>query len=150
MAGTLPSVIGLGSGGMYLEYVLQEGQGQWGKRVRRTSRMVLSENNFTRFIVSVSRTAGLIHLQTAFNKKYLRLQSENENWIAAVADEPEEDTSKWTCTLFRRELRNGQLTLFLQARNRQSPVGLLNNALNISNISLLLNKHEKNEIFKIK
>ncbi|CAO2825039.1 unnamed protein product [Amaranthus hypochondriacus] len=131
MAGTLPSVIGLGSGGMYLEYVLQEGQGQWGKRVRRTSRMVLSENNFTRFIVSVSRTAGLIHLQTAFNKKYLRLQSENENWIAAVADDPEEDTSKWTCTLFRRELRNGQLTLFLQARNRQSPVGLLNNALNI-------------------
>ncbi|CAO2825044.1 unnamed protein product [Amaranthus hypochondriacus] len=132
MAGTLPSVIGLGFNGMYLEYIADESQGQWHKRVRPTSRMVLSENNFTRFIVTVSRTSGLIHLQTAFNKKYLRLETESGNFIAATADEPEEDRSKWSCTLFRRVLQNGQLGLVLQAQNGQHGVRIFNNSLNVA------------------
>ena len=136
MAGTLPSVIGLGFNGMYLEYIADESQGQWHKRVRPTSRMVLSENNFTRFIVSVSRISGMIHLQTAFNKKYLRLETESGNFITATGDEPEEDRSKWSCTLFRRVFQNGQLGLVLQAQNGQHAVRIFNNSLKVGKISL--------------
>ncbi|CAN0913845.1 hypothetical protein LINGRAHAP2_LOCUS28183 [Linum grandiflorum] len=45
----------------------------------------------------------MVHLKSSYNQKYLRRASEDRNNpnIEAVADEPEEDISKWSCTLFR-------------------------------------------------
>ncbi|CAN0913843.1 hypothetical protein LINGRAHAP2_LOCUS28182 [Linum grandiflorum] len=46
---------------------------------------------------------GMVHLKSSYNQKYLRRASENPTnpGIEAAADEPEEDISKWSCTLFR-------------------------------------------------
>ncbi|KAL8128132.1 uncharacterized protein LOC141720124 [Apium graveolens] len=43
---------------------------------------------------------GLVHLRSCYNNKYLVL-NENNNWIAAKAEKPEEDQSKRSCTLLR-------------------------------------------------
>ncbi|CAN0913838.1 hypothetical protein LINGRAHAP2_LOCUS28182 [Linum grandiflorum] len=53
--------------------------------------------------VQAASRGGMVHLKSSYNQKYLRRASEDPNNpdIAAVADEPEEDISKWSCTLFR-------------------------------------------------
>ncbi|KAL7195980.1 hypothetical protein ACSBR1_036083 [Camellia fascicularis] len=42
----------------------------------------------------------LVYIKCCYNKKYFVRWSPNHWWILATADEPEEDQSKWTCTLF--------------------------------------------------
>ncbi|KAI9071435.1 hypothetical protein K1719_046605 [Acacia pycnantha] len=49
---------------------------------------------------------GLVHIRCCYNNKYwVRWPQEpekaDERWIFAGADEPEEDQSKWSCTLFK-------------------------------------------------
>ncbi|KAL7261228.1 hypothetical protein ACSBR1_006800 [Camellia fascicularis] len=42
----------------------------------------------------------LVHIKCCYNNKYFVRWSPNHWWILATADEPEEDQSKWSCTLF--------------------------------------------------
>uniref|UniRef100_A0A5B6Z2I7 Agglutinin domain-containing protein n=1 Tax=Davidia involucrata TaxID=16924 RepID=A0A5B6Z2I7_DAVIN len=44
---------------------------------------------------------GLVHIRCCYNNKYWVRWSQNHWWIVAGADEPEEDQSKWSCTLFK-------------------------------------------------
>ncbi|PSS21691.1 Natterin-3 like [Actinidia chinensis var. chinensis] len=43
---------------------------------------------------------GLVHIRCCYNNKYWVRWSSSHWWIVAGADEPEEDQSKWSCTLF--------------------------------------------------
>ncbi|KAI9078669.1 hypothetical protein K1719_039418 [Acacia pycnantha] len=44
---------------------------------------------------------GLVHIRCCYNNKYWVRWTQNHWWIVARADEPEEDQSKWSCTLFK-------------------------------------------------
>ncbi|CAN6714470.1 unnamed protein product [Malus baccata var. baccata] len=48
----------------------------------------------------------LVHIKCTTNGKYLRRGDEREWWIVAAGDEPEEDQSHWTCTLFEPQVVN--------------------------------------------
>ncbi|CAK9327296.1 unnamed protein product [Citrullus colocynthis] len=50
---------------------------------------------------------GLVHIRSVYNNKYWVPWSTHHHWIAANADEPNEDISKWSCTLFEPILVNG-------------------------------------------
>ncbi|KAL6337933.1 hypothetical protein AAG906_005398 [Vitis piasezkii] len=43
---------------------------------------------------------GLVHIRCCYNNKYWVRWSKNHWWIVAGADEPDEDQSSWSCTLF--------------------------------------------------
>ncbi|PQQ00698.1 uncharacterized protein Pyn_40092 [Prunus yedoensis var. nudiflora] len=43
---------------------------------------------------------GLVHIRCGYNNKYWVRWSDHHYWIVAGANEPEEDQSKWSCTLF--------------------------------------------------
>ncbi|CAN0913839.1 hypothetical protein LINGRAHAP2_LOCUS28182 [Linum grandiflorum] len=76
-------------------------------------------NPYAKFEVEDSDIGGgMVHLKSSYNQKYLRRASENPTnpGIEAAADEPEEDISKWSCTLFRIN-SNGQ-TLEIQYNGR--------------------------------
>ncbi|KAK9913558.1 hypothetical protein M0R45_037371 [Rubus argutus] len=51
-------------------------------------------------VVSANVGEGRVHLRCCYNKKYLRVFSQSNSYIYALADEPEEDTGTWACTLF--------------------------------------------------
>ncbi|CAA3023403.1 uncharacterized protein LOC111384706 [Olea europaea var. sylvestris] len=55
-----------------------------------------------------SANTGLVHIRCSYNNKYWRKQSENSLWIAALADESNENHSDWSCTLFEPVYVNGQ------------------------------------------
>ncbi|KAL7195973.1 hypothetical protein ACSBR1_036076 [Camellia fascicularis] len=58
---------------------------------------------YAKFEVEMAKTSnakGLVHIRCCFNNKYLVRWTPNHWWIVAGADEPEEDQSKWSCTLF--------------------------------------------------
>ncbi|CAN0913835.1 hypothetical protein LINGRAHAP2_LOCUS28180 [Linum grandiflorum] len=90
-------------------------------------------NPYAKFEVEAAGIGGMVHLKSSYNQKYLRRASEDQNDpdIAAVADEPEEDISKWSCTLFRF---NSNRSLEIQYNGRMWPlraeeVRSLNNAV---------------------
>ncbi|CAI0386428.1 unnamed protein product [Linum tenue] len=57
---------------------------------------------YSKFEVKVSSSrSGLIHLKCCVNKKYWVRSSPSQWWIRGAADRPEEDQSKWSCTLFK-------------------------------------------------
>ncbi|PRQ29243.1 putative clostridium epsilon toxin ETX/ mosquitocidal toxin MTX2, Agglutinin [Rosa chinensis] len=43
---------------------------------------------------------GLVHIRCSQNRKFLRTRIEGDVYLSPEADEPEEDQSKWSCTLF--------------------------------------------------
>ncbi|CAL1410195.1 unnamed protein product [Linum trigynum] len=54
-----------------------------------------------KFHVEASTTSTyLVHIRCAYNNKYWAAAAIGEPWIAAVAKDPEEDQSNWSCTLF--------------------------------------------------
>ncbi|XP_027361280.1 uncharacterized protein LOC113869245 [Abrus precatorius] len=56
----------------------------------------------TKFETECARTdENLVHIKCCYNNKYLVRSSQKECWIVGEAHEPEEDKSKWSCTLFR-------------------------------------------------
>ncbi|CAL1410182.1 unnamed protein product [Linum trigynum] len=56
---------------------------------------------YVKFEVEPSRSVrGLVHLRSCYNNKYWVRTSPTQVWIAAHSDVPEEDQSKWSCTLF--------------------------------------------------
>ncbi|XP_070668316.1 uncharacterized protein [Malus domestica] len=48
-----------------------------------------------------SGNGGLVHIKCCFNNRYLRRANHRQYWIVAGASEREEDTSQWSCTLFK-------------------------------------------------
>ncbi|XP_021890560.1 uncharacterized protein LOC110809137 [Carica papaya] len=50
---------------------------------------------------------GLVHLKCSYNNKYWVRSSKEELWIIAKADQPNEDQSKWSCTLFKPIFETG-------------------------------------------
>lgn len=56
---------------------------------------------YAKFEVEMATSGrGLVHVRSCYNNKYWVRWSKNHFHIAAHADEPEEDQSKWSCTLF--------------------------------------------------
>lgn len=51
---------------------------------------------------------GLSHIRCCYNNKYWVAWKEDQSWIVGLADEPEEDRSKWSCTLFMPQSELGQ------------------------------------------
>ncbi|XP_068307612.1 uncharacterized protein [Pyrus communis] len=47
---------------------------------------------------------GLVNIRFAYNNKYLRRQDKDHWWIVAGADEPVEDKSLWSCTLWEPQV----------------------------------------------
>ncbi|CAN1122970.1 hypothetical protein LINPERPRIM_LOCUS2979 [Linum perenne] len=70
-----------------------------------------------KFEVQTARTQGMVHIRSCFNQKYIRASS-TDNFIEATADEPEEDISKLSCTLFTLTYDN-KWTLSIHNNNRQ-------------------------------
>lgn len=57
---------------------------------------------YTKFSIKPSETSkGLVHIRSCYNNKFWVRLSENSNYIGAIADEQEDDESKWWCTLFK-------------------------------------------------
>ncbi|KAL8128138.1 uncharacterized protein LOC141720120 [Apium graveolens] len=44
---------------------------------------------------------GLVHIRSCYNNKYLVMLNKHSPWIVAKAEKPEEDQSKFSCTLLR-------------------------------------------------
>ncbi|KAI8023914.1 hypothetical protein LOK49_LG03G00180 [Camellia lanceoleosa] len=84
----------------YLRYVHEAG---WIQGFLRFSARVVS-SPYAKLEVEMAKTSNngkrLVHIKCCFNNKYLVREAENKWWIVAGADEPEEDQSKWSCTLF--------------------------------------------------
>ncbi|KAK9940956.1 hypothetical protein M0R45_017588 [Rubus argutus] len=60
-------------------------------------------------VVTANTGTGLVHIRCSHNKKFLRAKDDNgASYITPEADEPEEDQSKWSCTLFEPTLADGQ------------------------------------------
>ncbi|KAK9913534.1 hypothetical protein M0R45_037347 [Rubus argutus] len=99
----LPAYIVLKSvKGRYLDYVPRK-EGDDNNFLEYSGKNVFSRS--AKLQVVTANIGEGVHLRCCYNKKYLRLRKSpaagvNNNWIAAVADEPEEDTGKWSCTLF--------------------------------------------------
>ncbi|KAG5554534.1 hypothetical protein RHGRI_012176 [Rhododendron griersonianum] len=56
---------------------------------------------YAKFAVEAAKYGqGLVHIRCCYNNKYWQRSSEDNLWIAAVGDQPEEDKCKWSCTLF--------------------------------------------------
>ncbi|KAL0538379.1 hypothetical protein IC582_027397 [Cucumis melo] len=56
---------------------------------------------YSKFSVHASKTKpGFFHIRCCYNNKFWVRLSEDSNYIAAIANEEEDDTSKWSCTLF--------------------------------------------------
>ncbi|CAL1410176.1 unnamed protein product [Linum trigynum] len=82
---------------------------------------------YVKFEVEPSRTVsgGLVHLRSCYNNKYWVRTSPTQMWIAAHSDVPEEDQSKWSCTLFKPTYQfsattgNGGRDLYFRFRHVQ-------------------------------
>lgn len=58
---------------------------------------------YAKFQVEMATSAaaqGLVNIRCCYNNKYWQKQSEKSLQIVAGADKPDEDQSKWSCTLF--------------------------------------------------
>ncbi|PQQ00696.1 uncharacterized protein Pyn_40090 [Prunus yedoensis var. nudiflora] len=56
---------------------------------------------YAKFHVEMAKGGkGLVHIRCCYNNKYWVRWSDHHYWIVAGANEPEEDQSKWSCTLF--------------------------------------------------
>ncbi|KDP27102.1 hypothetical protein JCGZ_20326 [Jatropha curcas] len=83
----------------YLSYVDESGSSQY-RFVKCDGTDILSP--FSKFRVEKANISpDFIHIRCCFSNKYWRLSSENSAYIVAAAERPEEDQSKWSCTLFK-------------------------------------------------
>ncbi|KAK4275745.1 hypothetical protein QN277_018776 [Acacia crassicarpa] len=57
---------------------------------------------YVKFEVEMAKIGnGLVHIRCCYNNKYWVRERQDGWWILARADKPEEDQSKWSCTLFK-------------------------------------------------
>ncbi|CAN1818621.1 hypothetical protein LINPERHAP1_LOCUS28443 [Linum perenne] len=61
-------------------------------------------NPFSKFEMVKSKAhPTMVHIRCCYSNRYLRRQSDTEWWIVAAANEPEEDQTLWSTTLFQPE-----------------------------------------------
>lgn len=106
MAPALPKTFALYSpqNNKYLSYVVDDGM------VEGFLKFSADDYNtdLTKFeVVESSSGDGLVHIKSSYNNKFWRRWSSNLYWIAADADAPFENKSKWSCTLFEPVFVNG-------------------------------------------
>ncbi|PRQ53175.1 putative clostridium epsilon toxin ETX/ mosquitocidal toxin MTX2, Agglutinin [Rosa chinensis] len=58
-------------------------------------------------VVTANTGTGLVHIRCSQNRKFLRRKFESDVNLTPEADEPEEDQSKWSCTLFEPQVVDG-------------------------------------------
>jgi hypothetical protein len=106
-AAELPSCIALRSqsNGCYLRYVHEQGKTTY-RQLQLDGKDAI--NPYTRYDVQVSRRHdGLVHIRCRYNRKYWVARRRGDAWwIAADADEPEEDLTSPNCTLIKPIVTN--------------------------------------------
>ncbi|KAI5317782.1 hypothetical protein L3X38_037489 [Prunus dulcis] len=55
-------------------------------------------------VAATSCNRRLVHIRSCYNNKYLARADKDHWWIVAGADEPQEDQSLWSCTLYEPQL----------------------------------------------
>ncbi|XP_034198062.1 uncharacterized protein LOC117613565 [Prunus dulcis] len=55
-------------------------------------------------VAATSCNRRLVHIRSCYNNKYLVREDKDHWWIVARADEPQEDQSLWSCTLYEPQL----------------------------------------------
>ncbi|GFY94440.1 hypothetical protein Acr_09g0008860 [Actinidia rufa] len=84
--------------GKYLRYIHEDGQVHG--LLQFSGEKIVSP--YVKYEVEMAKNGkGLVHIRCCYNNKYWVRWSPSHWWIAAGADEPEEDQSKWSCTLFK-------------------------------------------------
>ncbi|KAL2892253.1 Phenylalanine ammonia-lyase [Bienertia sinuspersici] len=124
----IPRFIALGREKKYLRYVVEKGELH--SRMQLISDKVVSDHEklFTKLelvraeSITSSENEALVHIRSCYNNKFLVLSKDVENWVVAEADEPKEDRSKWSCTLFRLGRGQQSVRLFLQAAGAEHGV----------------------------
>ncbi|KAI8023915.1 hypothetical protein LOK49_LG03G00187 [Camellia lanceoleosa] len=103
----------------YMRYV-EEAGGAHG--CFRFSEKVVS-SPYAKLEVEMAKTSNngkqLVHIKCCFNNKYLVRWTPNHWWIVAQADEPEEDQSKWSCTLFEVLFLDGPIHPSIENDNKK-------------------------------
>ncbi|KDP27103.1 hypothetical protein JCGZ_20327 [Jatropha curcas] len=95
-------------GGKYLRYVREEKQHRY---IRCDREDILDP--FSKFKVERAKSnKDLVNIRCCYSNKYWR-RTETDDYIVAAADAVEEDTSKWSCTLFK-PLANDDITFRFQ------------------------------------
>ncbi|KAM5581047.1 hypothetical protein ABKV19_010320 [Rosa sericea] len=61
-------------------------------------------SSLAKFEVVTANTGTGIHIRCSHNRKFLRKRSEGDVNLSPEGDEPEEDQSKWSCTLFEPQV----------------------------------------------
>ncbi|KAF7142461.1 hypothetical protein RHSIM_Rhsim05G0010000 [Rhododendron simsii] len=94
----------------YLRYIREDG-GSHGT-LQFSGEEIMSP--YAKFEIETAKTTpagnenGFVHIRCCYNNKYWVAKSSSDPCIIAGADEPNEDQSQWSCTLFepiRRQLR---------------------------------------------
>ncbi|XP_058211807.1 uncharacterized protein LOC131323992 [Rhododendron vialii] len=81
----------------YLRYIQEDGKVHG--LLQFSGKEIVSP--YVKFAVEAAKYGhGLVHIRCCCNNKYWQRSSKDDKWIAAVGDQPEEDQSKWSCTLF--------------------------------------------------
>ncbi|KAM7500030.1 hypothetical protein LguiA_024444 [Lonicera macranthoides] len=112
----LPRLVGLQSksNGKYLHYIKEDNDDDEVQGFLRFSgEGVVSP--YAKFEVELSKNwagAGLVNIRCVYNNKYFVSKSQELGWIVAAAKEPEEDKSKWSCTLFQPVFVDTKTTAF--------------------------------------
>lgn len=107
----LPRFIGLQSksNSKYLHYVKEDVQARG--FLRSSGEEVVSP--YAKYEVQIANNwAGLVHIRCVYNNKYFVSRSQDDWWIVAGAREPDEDKSKWSCTLFEPVFVDGKTIRF--------------------------------------
>ncbi|KAL7170608.1 hypothetical protein ACSBR2_035480 [Camellia fascicularis] len=103
----------------YLRYIHEAGQVHG---FLRFSEKVVS-SPYAKLEVEMAKTSNngkrLVHIKCCFNNKYLVRWTPNHWWIVAEADEPEEDQSKWSCTLFEVLFLDGAIHPSIENVNKK-------------------------------
>ncbi|KAL6139935.1 hypothetical protein ACLB2K_058236 [Fragaria x ananassa] len=99
----LPPTIALKSNwfGLYMNYSIDSNAEERGY-IRFDGSNVFSPS--AKFEVVMANTGTeLVHIRCRKNRKFLRRRSTSSLYLSPDGDEPEEDQSKWTCTLFQAQ-----------------------------------------------
>ncbi|KAM7473270.1 hypothetical protein LguiB_020513 [Lonicera macranthoides] len=82
----------------YLHYVVEDVQVPG---ILRSSGEELG-SPYAKYEVEIAKSQScLVNIRCVYNNKYFVTRSHDDRWIIAGACEPEEDRSKWSCTLFQ-------------------------------------------------
>lgn len=99
-ASSIPRYFSLSSPGSndrrYTEYVHNDNDANGGLFIAQGDQFLSALSK----LELVNAGNGLVHIRCCYNNKYLAIRSEDDHRVSAVANEPVEDRSSWSCTMF--------------------------------------------------